>query len=145
MKVCCRCKGVKTLSEFTANKTKKDGVNPTCTDCHRQYTREHYKQNKGVYKDKARKRNLKVHKDNKKELDLLKSVPCTDCGVQYPPYIMDFDHVNGDKLMEVSRLLRRRVSLDVLKAEVAKCEVVCSNCHRERTYQRRSCPRNTTD
>lgn len=63
-----------------------------------------------------------------------KSVPCADCRVSYPPVVMDFDHVRGEKLKNVSRM--RSVALDKLVAEIAKCDVVCSNCHRLRTHAR---------
>jgi len=31
-----------------------------------------------------------------------------------------------------------RETIDTLKEEIAKCEVVCSNCHRIRTKKRRN-------
>jgi hypothetical protein len=64
-----------------------------------------------------------------------KDKPCADCGVHYPYYVMDFDHREGeDKLANVTRL--RYMSEDTLRAEIAKCDVVCANCHRERTWKR---------
>ena len=74
----------------------------------------------------------------RKKLELMRShkeVPCADCGGVFPPYVMDFDHVTGEKELNVSRALR--VSVARMLAEIAKCEVVCSNCHRIRTYERR--------
>jgi hypothetical protein len=47
---------------------------------------------------------------------------------------MDFDHVRGSKLMEVSRLVG--ASAQRLRDELAKCEVVCANCHRIRSARR---------
>ena len=67
-------------------------------------------------------------------LDGLKSVPCKDCGVAYPPYVMDFDHIRGRKVRGIGKMLTS--SWSTLQAEIAKCEIVCSNCHRERTHQR---------
>jgi hypothetical protein len=68
--------------------------------------------------------------------DLKTKTPCVDCGINYPYYVMDFDHVRGQKhanVMElVSTLSKKRIDL-----EIAKCEIVCSNCHRIRTYMRR--------
>ena len=64
-----------------------------------------------------------------------KEVPCTDCGVQYPYYVMDFDHVQDDKVDVISRLWRKG-NEEALLTELNKCEVVCSNCHRERTHKR---------
>lgn len=60
---------------------------------------------------------------------------CTDCGVDYPPHILDFDHIK-DKSFGISRALQLGTKLDRIKEEIKKCEIVCSNCHRQRTYQR---------
>lgn len=67
------------------------------------------------------------------EIDLIKWRPCMDCGGIYPPYVMDFDHVRGKKLFQVAGSLHR--SRERVLAEVAKCDVVCSNCHRMRTFR----------
>jgi hypothetical protein len=68
--------------------------------------------------------------------DLKTKTPCVDCGINYPYYVMDFDHVRGQKhanVMElVSTLSKKRIDL-----EIAKCEIVCSNCHRIRTHMRK--------
>jgi hypothetical protein len=68
--------------------------------------------------------------------DLKTSTPCVDCRISYPYYVMDFDHVRGQKhanVMElVSTLSKKRIDL-----EIAKCEIVCSNCHRIRTHMRK--------
>ncbi len=65
----------------------------------------------------------------------MKSRPCADCGIQYPYYVMDFDHRQGEnKVFEMNRV--NYVAMGALKKEIEKCDVVCSNCHRERTYQR---------
>lgn len=63
-----------------------------------------------------------------------KRKPCTDCGVQYNPWVMDFDHVRGVKRYNLNRLTKNSASWETIKKEIAKCEVVCSNCHRERTH-----------
>lgn len=68
-----------------------------------------------------------------------KDVPCTDCRVRYPHYTMEFDHVVGTKLFGLARWKEGpnpHTRQEVL-AEMAKCEVVCSNCHRHRTWLRR--------
>ena len=62
--------------------------------------------------------------------------PCKDCGVSYPYYVMDFDHCRGDKGREVSLLVNAPASIERLQAEIDKCDVVCANCHRQRTYGR---------
>lgn len=68
----------------------------------------------------------------------MKMKPCADCGIQYNPWCMDFDHRPGEiKTAEVSFLRRgTNCSIDKIMSEIAKCDVVCSNCHRERSYRR---------
>ena len=68
--------------------------------------------------------------------DAAKGVPCVDCGGKYPPYVMDFDHVRGIKVQGISEMIQKHCTLVDLHAEIAKCEVVCANCHRERTWGR---------
>jgi hypothetical protein len=63
-----------------------------------------------------------------------KDQPCADCGIRYPVYVMDFDHVRGEKQSNVASLVGMSASEERLRAEIAKCDVVCANCHRERTY-----------
>jgi hypothetical protein len=68
-------------------------------------------------------------------LDGIKDVPCMDCGNKFPPCAMDFDHVRGAKLFDIGRGKQR--NRPELVAEIAKCDVVCANCHRIRTAERR--------
>lgn len=91
-----------------------------------------------------RRRRIKALKasqlKHKREIDALlaklKSRPCLDCKRRYPPYVMDFDHVKGRKSFQVSIARRLWVSVARILKEIAKCELVCANCHRERTHKR---------
>jgi len=60
-----------------------------------------------------------------------------DCKISYPYYMMDFDHVRGTKHSNVAELINT-LSKKRLDEEIAKCEIVCSNCHRARTYIRKN-------
>ena len=63
-----------------------------------------------------------------------KDVPCMDCGIHYPFYVMEFDHVRGVKKFGISRAVSnpRADAEEAIREEIAKCDVVCSNCHRLR-------------
>lgn len=63
-----------------------------------------------------------------------KNVPCKDCGVKYPYYVMHFDHVHGEKKFNISHC--NSIGLEMLREEIDKCEVVCANCHAERSWSR---------
>jgi hypothetical protein len=70
-------------------------------------------------------------------LERLKQRPCTDCGGHFPGCAMDFDHREPrEKRYTVSRMVGRAGTKRIM-AEVAKCDIVCANCHRDRTYRRR--------
>jgi hypothetical protein len=65
----------------------------------------------------------------------LRKVPCADCGGTYLPYQMDFDH--RDPTTKSFGLTWSRAMLASrarLQTEVAKCDIVCANCHAIRTY-----------
>ena len=64
------------------------------------------------------------------------NTPCIDCKTSYPYYVMDFDHVRGIKTKNVSELIST-LSKKKIDLEIAKCEIVCSNCHRIRTHERK--------
>ena len=90
-----------------------------------------------AYKNKEDMQNyLRKRYANRQNLyNVLKDVPCADCGIKYAPHIMQFDHLR-DKSFQISD--NWSASEGRLREEVAKCEVVCANCHAERTFQRRS-------
>lgn len=73
--------------------------------------------------------------------DLKTKTPCIDCGINYPYYVMDFDHVRGVKHANVMELVST-LSKKKIDEEIAKCEIVCSNCHRIRTHMRKMAKRN---
>lgn len=88
------------------------------------------------YKGRTRLRDAR-HR-NREIIQQAKRVPCADCGREYPPYVMDFDHRPGEeKCFNLSMGLACGLRSELIKAEMAKCDVVCSNCHRIRTFKRR--------
>jgi hypothetical protein len=98
----------------------------------RECSRRHYRKHKADY---LARNNAKRHamRDYLREQ---KRKPCADCKTRYPYYVMDFDHNDASqKRFELAALVNR-LSWKLLKAEIAKCDVVCSNCHRERTFAR---------
>ncbi|MFB7383769.1 hypothetical protein ACFC6U_17370 [Kitasatospora purpeofusca] len=62
---------------------------------------------------------------------------CIDCGWDGWARGLDWDHVRGAKRANVSQLIAERQPWSEIEREIAKCEVVCANCHRIRTSVRR--------
>ncbi len=94
-------------------------------------SKRHYLINKQSYLDKNKKYRQSIHDFVK---NIKENASCVDCGMKYPYYVMDFDHLE-DKDFGVSYLMSTG-RIKALKNEIKKCEIVCSNCHRQRTYKR---------
>jgi hypothetical protein len=93
----------------------------------RAYSAKHYKENKEYYKQKNKRQRTKL----RKLLCDAKKAPCADCGVSYPSRVMDFHHISDDKEYNVANLIQNGSSQKLL-AEIAKCVLICANCHRLR-------------
>lgn len=61
---------------------------------------------------------------------------CVDCKVKYPYYVLEFDHTEDNKEGNISWMVTFS-SMEEILNEVKKCEVVCANCHKKRTYSRK--------
>lgn len=61
---------------------------------------------------------------------------CIDCNNK-DWRVLDFDHVRGIKIFQISAVHRFNYGLTELKQEMRKCDVRCSNCHRIKTYEER--------
>jgi len=95
---------------------------------------DYQKANKAKRSEDAKRR----QKEKRLYVSKIKEAPCTDCGIKYPSYVMDLDHVKGKKICDVSTLVDQNVSLKIIINEIKKCEVVCANCHRKRTHKRKN-------
>jgi hypothetical protein len=62
--------------------------------------------------------------------------PCIDCGCTNI-LTLTFDHVRGKKHLNVSEMVSKGRSIETIKEEIRKCEVVCFNCHMRREHKKR--------
>ena len=129
MKHCPRCDTDKPLEDFIPAPKRADGVSSYCRPCFQEYRRSWDKAN---WKKRKRERRVKAMALVREA----KSVPCMDCDIQYPYYVMDFDHREDEDKVQVVSKVANQGTLKQLREEIAKCDVVCSNCHRARTFQR---------
>lgn len=98
----------------------------------REYQRKWWQANKETQKERVKENTRKF----KEKVAALKMFPCMDCGFTPVHHSqMDWDHIQGDKLSNVSQLSQLG-SLSKVLEEVSKCELVCANCHRLRTATR---------
>jgi hypothetical protein len=81
-------------------------------------------------------RKERVRAENRDRIITLKEdTPCADCKVNYPFYVMQFDHLR-DKTINLSNRKIFCWSWPRIQAEIDKCEIVCANCHAVRTWSR---------
>ena len=83
----------------------------------------------------SRRASAKQRNRIRKIIEKAKARPCADCGGRFPTCVMDLDHVRGTKAFKVSEAVQAAYAypLEKVYTEIAKCEVVCANCHRIRT------------
>src|SRR2546423_13037217 len=88
-------------------------------------------------RDWAKRNNHKINSNKKKYVNRnsdyvnkIKDQSCADCGKNHSYDVMDLDHISQDKVGLISKMAGIPVSLEKLKKEIAKCDVVCVNCHR---------------
>lgn len=130
-KTCSKCQTSKPVSEFNFRHTASGVRQAYCKECGKGLTRNHYRNNKRQYLD----RNVRSYMKRRELVRQMKSRACADCGIQYPFYVMDFDHREGEfKKYELNRV--DRMTARAILSEIKKCDVACANCHRERTYRR---------
>jgi len=120
-KRCPHCETVRPLEAFARRRG--NGRASYCRGCLRVYQR-------GRPRLQTAKRLVQTLKDGK---------PCADCGNIFPHYVLDYDHRQGtQKKANLAVLTKRGAKTEVLLAEIAKCDLVCANCHRRRTWARRT-------
>lgn len=129
---CTRCLRIKTRDKFPPNKRYKNGLNCWCRECCNAYKRDLRDRDKSKQQAYFRKSTAKI----RDYIRAAKDMPCMDCGHRYHYAVMDFDHREGaDKKFTLAKFPS---SLERVKAEIAKCDVVCANCHRMRTWKRKN-------
>ena len=65
-----------------------------------------------------------------------KSDPCVDCNGNLGYLKMEYDHVRGEKLFEISRSITFTRKHSIIQSEIDKCDLVCKPCHSKRTSSR---------
>jgi hypothetical protein len=134
MRRCGRCKLEKPAEDFAWRRKKKGQRDNYCRPCRAAYKQEHYAANRQRYIDSAgRRKRMLVAERIDFLVTYLREHPCIDCG-ETDPIVLEFDHLR-DKKFGIAAGLRDREWQSVLD-EMAKCEVVCANCHRRRTAKR---------
>jgi hypothetical protein len=136
-RICSRCKVVKPLAAFKAKGAQ--GWQAYCVACQAAYRQQHYRAHKEKYIAKA-KRSAAARRELVRETiqKAKQGKTCADCGAAYPPWVLQFDHLDdSEKQAAVANMAGHGLSVTRVVREIAKCEIVCANCHADRTHRRR--------
>lgn len=110
VKICTICKQEKPLSSFYDNPLTKNGKGSQCKEC-----------------DSSESK--RINNQRKRELISKMGGKCAICGYSKNAAALEFHHTDKNKEFNLSRSYKKYVS--VLFKEIQKCELLCSNCHRE--------------
>ena len=135
-KICNKCNDEKEENQFNFRDKKSNIRHHNCKDCQKIIRKQSYQNNRQHYLEYEKINTPKRRKGNRRFITEFKTnKPCKDCNKIYPPYVMDFDHLR-DKEFGLSKTLSYQWGKERVIREIEKCELVCANCHRERTYSR---------
>lgn len=123
--------GKRWCSRCSTNKQEDDfyRTHSWCKDCRRAYHRQYRAVN--ASRIAANQVGYQANRQQRliDELRRAKDKPCLDCGVSYPRRVMNLHHRDpAEKTFAVSQL-HNFGSVKALRLEIAKCDVLCANCH----------------
>ena len=132
MKTCTKCGNPQEDSEFFFKNEAKDIRHSACKTCKRAHDKNAY--------NTQPNRQAKIRKNALLSIERAKTIVrrvkkqnfCKKCG-EGRWYVLDFHHI-GDKDINISEMVARGSSLTRIKKEMKKCNILCSNCHREEHY-----------
>ena len=132
MKRCLKCGEAKPLDAF--HRSTRYGRQPWCKVCRKGYDQAYFAATKPlrVAQKRARKAELVAWVRG------LKERPCADCGGTFHPVAMHFDHRPGEEKVSEIGFMIRGYSRKRILAEIAKCDLVCANCHAVPTFDRQN-------
>jgi hypothetical protein len=134
MKICSKCKEEKPVEEFYWKNKEKGLRLSNCKTCRSKMAAERWASGSEKTRNYAAKaRRVLAAQDYL--WSVLSNGKCEDCG-ETNPLVFEFDHIGTDKFRDISKMVSQNYGVEAIKREVAKCEIVCANCHKIRTSTR---------
>lgn len=105
--------------------------------CSKTTISHHLNSSSKVNVTKRKGKDLYEAQDFLEELQMFKEGRgCEECSIAYPHYVLEFDHRPEFKKIDNVYRVFKKFGKDKAWQEVAKCDVVCANCHKTRTWDR---------
>lgn len=124
---CSKC-GVVGEEHFSPSRVREGKKRDWCRACCYARTRERMKSNPRLMVDAQKaSRNRKYLYISQYKVER----GCRDCGEKHPA-CLDLHHRDPSQKKErISKLAAENASMERIKAEMGKCDVLCANCHRK--------------
>ncbi|QIG70587.1 putative recombination endonuclease VII protein [Rhizobium phage RHph_I1_18] len=140
MKFCKTCQQTKPLSEFYARKRAKDGLQPRCKQCCSGVARTYYTdilRQHDRYDKITQSRKERTNRNRTFRESFLEGKSCIRCE-NADRRVLQFHHVDeSTKSGNLADMWGGYASIQTIEAEIAKCEILCANCHAIETWDRR--------
>lgn len=134
---CRTCKTWKPKAEFNYRDVERVLLQYDCRQCaqgHRRNSYANHRETSRASNDEWSRRAVETAREY--VYQYLLAHPCVDCGSNNV-LTLSFDHIRGEKRGNISDMVHRGRSMETIKAEIEKCDVVCFNCHMRREKKRR--------
>lgn len=126
LKQCTSCKLTLSISNFSKNKTRKDGLQSQCKNCRKLKWKTEYAKNRESYLNKRKNQELNGKERYK---NLKNNSKCFICG-ESESCCLEFHHLDSNlKNENLSKMIY--FSNQKFNEELSKCICLCSNCHRK--------------
>ena len=131
-KICSKCKQELPISEFRWRNKIKGVLHSQCKNCEKARDKIHYQESK-ARRDSVKSTAYFQKNRNYLIIEQARQCGCKKCG-EMRPYVLDFHHRNpSEKQNDLASMIKSSSEANLI-AEVAKCDVLCANCHREFHY-----------
>lgn len=128
-KTCTKCKNDFSIDGFPTINKKTNKKSSLCANCKREYDREWWAKHKHLKLEEKRVRSKRRHKSLRLYIvNFLKKTKCILCEIS-DWRVLEFHHRDqNEKKFNLAN--GPSYSLREIKIEIAKCDVVCANCHK---------------
>lgn len=138
MKQCSKCGTIKDEEDFFMKNRAAGQRHAQCKSCYKEhrtrYAAAHYQKYAEQYRQRARKRRARIKRELTLKLwEYLRGKSCIVCG-ESDPCVLEFDHIDpSSKRFGIAKgITDGRQWSDILN-EIARCRILCANCHKRRT------------
>ena len=138
VRVCSMCGVTKKRDEFYPSRRSKSGVQTYCKACSSTISRARYLKSELV-RERLRVSNGRIVRRNKEIVDrFLATRSCSVCGETARAKLTFHHRDPGEKLFTIGSRAQKKPGVKALKEEIAKCDVLCHNCHQQLEHDKRN-------